>query len=213
MTFSKYFQFLISELNKNKSTITKVFFSIFISLSIFSSVTILKSSIENEIRNNSRLLLGGDLELSTKNNPLNYNFLEKFKSDFLITEVIEFTSIIRTSYEQNKTTRIKVIDDLYPLIGEVKVEPADSLKILKNKPNTILIDKTTKNNLDLKLGDEIKIQNISFEVIGIIESLPDIGGFFLFGDEVLINGLSFKNLRINNLGSFINYKYKMKKKG
>ena len=84
MTFSKYFQFLISELNKNKSTITKVFFSIFISLSIFSSVTILKSSIENEIRNNSRLLLGGDLELSTKNNPLNYNFLEKFKSDCFV---------------------------------------------------------------------------------------------------------------------------------
>ena len=212
MTFSKYLQFFIRELNKNKSAITKVFFTIFVSLLIFSSILILKSSIENEIKNNSRLLLGGDLELSTKNKPLDYDFLKKLKNDFFMTEVIEFTSIIRTSNEENKTTRIKVIDNFYPLIGEVKVEPADSLKILKNKQNTILIDKTIKNNLDLKLGDEIKIKNISFEVIGIIESLPDIGGFFLFGDQALINGKSFKDLKINNLGNFINYKYKMKKK-
>ena len=90
-----------------------------------------------------------------------------------------------------------------------KVEPANSLKLLQTKPNSILIDKTTKNNLDLKIGDKIKIQNISFEIIGIIESLPDIGSFFLFGDQALINKSSFKNLKINNLGSFINFKYKM----
>ena len=67
------------------------------------------------------------------------------KDDFFVTEVIEFNSIIRTKTEESKTTRIKVIDNFYPLVGEVKVEPSDSLKILKNKPDTILIDKTTKN--------------------------------------------------------------------
>ena len=71
MYLSKNIKFLITELNKNKSKITKVFFTIFISLLIFSSVTILKNSIENEIKNNSRVFLGGDLEISTKNKPLN----------------------------------------------------------------------------------------------------------------------------------------------
>ena len=66
MYLSKNIQFLIKELNKNKSKITKVFFTIFISLLIFSSVTILKNSIENEIENNSRIFLGGDLEISKK---------------------------------------------------------------------------------------------------------------------------------------------------
>ena len=75
-----------------------------------------------------------------------------------------------------------------------------------------MIDKTTKNNLNLKIGEKVKIQNISFEVIGVIESLPEIGGFFLFGDQALINKSGFKNLKINNLGSFINVKYKMIKK-
>ena len=63
---------------------------------IFSSVTILKNSIENEIKDNARVFLGGDLELSTKNTALNNEFIDELKDKFLMTEVIEFTSIIRT---------------------------------------------------------------------------------------------------------------------
>ena len=109
MTFSKYFQFLIKELTKNISNILKVFFTIFISLLILSSVTVLKNSIEDEIKSNSRVLLGGDLELLTKNEALNLNFLNKLRESFFISEIIEFTSIIRNKNEENKTTRIKVI--------------------------------------------------------------------------------------------------------
>ena len=209
MYLSKNIKFLIKELNKNKSKITKVFFTIFISLLIFSSVTILKNSIENEVKNNSRTFLGGDLEISTKNKPLNTEYLNQLKGSFFLTEVIEFTSIIKNNNKESKTTRIKVVDDFYPLVGKAKVEPANSLKLLQTKQNAILIDKTTKDNLNLKIGDKIKIQNFSFEIIGVIENLPDIGSFFLFGDQAIINKSSFKNLKLNNLGSFINFKYKM----
>ena len=79
MYFSKKVEFFIKELNKNKSKISKVFFTIFISLLIFSSVIILKNSIENEIQNNSRVFLGGDIEVSTKNKPLNIDYLNQLK--------------------------------------------------------------------------------------------------------------------------------------
>ena len=209
MTNTKNLLFLIKELNKNKTQITKVFFTIFLSLLIFSTVTIFKNSIENEIENSSKIFLGGDFELSSKNKVLNADFLEKLKESFLVTEVFEFTSIIKTNKKQSKTTRIKVIDNLYPLIGEVTVEPPNSLQILKNQADGILIDKTIRNNLNLKLGDKIIIQNFEFKVIGIIDSLPEIGNFFLFGDQALINKSGFENLKVNNLGSFINYKYKI----
>ena len=212
MSFSKHFQFFIKELNKNKSNISKVFFTIFISLLILSSVTILKNSIEDEIKNNSRVLLGGDLELSTKNEALNLRFLNKLKESFFISEIVEFTSIIKTKNEENQTTRIKVIDNFYPLVGKVVVEPANSLEILKTTPNTILIDETTQKNLDLKLGERIKIQNATFEVIGITKRLPDIGGFFIFGDQALIHKSSLEDLKINNLGTFLRFKYKLTKK-
>jgi putative ABC transport system permease protein len=201
--------FFLKELGKNKSKIAKVFFSIFISLLIFSSVIILKNNIETEIKKNSRVLLGGDLELSTKNKALQSDHLDKLKKHFLMTEVIEFTSIIKTSKKESQTTRIKVIDNFYPLVGDVNIEPRGSLNILREKPNTILIDKDTKKNLDLKLGDKIKIQNISFNIVGVINSLPDIPGFFLFGNQALVSKSSYQKLETKNLGSFINFKYKM----
>ncbi len=212
MTYTRYSLFFLKELNKNKTKITKVFFTIFISLLIFSTVIIFKNNIESEIKNNSKILLGGDLELSTKNKILRSDFLEKLRKSFIVTEVIEFTSIIKTNKKDSKTTRIKVIDNFYPLIGKVNVEPPNSLQILKKKSDGILIDKTTKKNLDLKLGDKLEIQNLVYEVIGVIDSLPEIGSFFLFGDQALINKSGFENLKVNNLGSFVDYKYKMLKK-
>ena len=156
MTFSKYIEFFFKEFNKNKSKASKVFFTIFVSLLIFSSVIILKNSIENEIKSNSRLLLGGDLEISAKNEALNLNLLNQLKKTFFITKLTEFTSIIRTNNDVSKTTRIKAIDNFYPLVGEAIVEPYYSLQILKNTPNTILIDRGLQNNLDLKLGNKLK---------------------------------------------------------
>lgn len=212
MNLLEHFKILLKELKKNKSRISKVFASIFISLFIFSSVTILKNGIDNEIKNNSRVFLGGDLELSSKNNVFDSDLLKKLKEFFFVTEVIEFTTILRTDTEESRTTRIKVIDNLYPLVGEVKSTPSNSLEKLNTKLDTILIDETTKKNLDLKIGDEIKIQKTSFEVVGVIESLPDIGSIFVFGDQALISKSSFKSLKVNNLGSFIKYKYKMTEK-
>ena len=131
MTFQNIFSFSLKNLIKINQIFQKFFFTIFISLLIFSSVTILKNSIEDEIKNNSRVLLGGDLELSTKNEALNLNIIDGLKESFFMTEVIEFTSIIRTKNKKNKTTRIKVIDNFYPLVGKAIIEPTNSLKILK----------------------------------------------------------------------------------
>ena len=82
MTYKKYFLIYIKELTKNKSKITRVFFTIFVSLLIFSTVTIFKNSIVNEIKNNSKILLGGDFEISTKNKVLNSDLLENLKKKF-----------------------------------------------------------------------------------------------------------------------------------
>ena len=143
---------------------------------------------------------------------MNLRFLNELKESFFISEIVEFTSIIKTKNEENQTTRIKVIDNFYPLVGKVVVEPANSLEILKTMPNTILIYETTQKNLDLKLGEKIKIQNTTFEVIGITKRLPDLGGFFIFGDQALIHKSSLEDLKINNLGTFLRFKYKLTKK-
>ena len=149
------------------------------------------------------MLLGGDLELSTKNKALGLNILDELKEDFFITKVIEFTTIIRTNNEKNKTTRIKVVDNFYPLVGNAIIVPNNSLETLKTKPNTILIDESIQINLNLKLGQKVKKFKIQHLKLLGSSKVYQILVVFLFGDQALINESSFKSLKINNLGSFL----------
>ena len=49
-----------------------------------------------------------------------------------------------------------------------------------------------------------------FTVIGIVKSVPDIGGAFVFGDFALAGKQTLELLKLNNLGSFLNYEYKVR---
>ena len=193
---------------KNKLEIFKVFSTIFISLLIFCSVVVLKNNMENEIKKSSKTLLGGDVEISSKNVSLNLEDIEYLSKNYLVSEIVEITSIVKTS-KKNKTARIKIIDNKYPILGKENIEPPEALEILKKENNSILISEEIKNNLNLEIGDELRIQKIYFKVVGIIKSLPDIGSFFIFGDYVVIHKAKLKELIIDNLGSFVNYKYKL----
>lgn len=213
MTNKSFLKFCIKQLLRNKAKVFKIFPSLIISLILFSSVIILKKNIENEINNNSKIFLGGDLEMSSKNIPLDNDNLQNLQKNFFVSEVIEFTSILRSKREQNQTIRVKMVDQYYPLVGKVKTEPPNALEKIFQESNTILINKTIQNNLKIKIGQFIKIQNTSFQIVGIIESLPDIGGFFFFGDYALIHKSNLENLNVDNLGSFIEYQYKILNKG
>ena len=114
--------------------------------------------------------------------------------------------------KQNKTsfTRIKAIDQNYPLYGDVIFEPVGSLKKLNEIDNTILVNENIFKNLKLKINDIVKVQNIRFKVIGVVKVLPDIGGAFVFGDFALTGKKTLDKLELNTLGSFLNYEYKIK---
>ena len=114
--------------------------------------------------------------------------------------------------KQNKTsfTRIKAIDQNYPLYGDVIFEPVGSLKKLNEIDNTILVNENIFKNLNLKINDIVKVQNIKFKVIGVVKVLPDIGGAFVFGDFALTGKKTLDKLELNTLGSFLNYEYKIK---
>lgn len=212
MRVTQYYKFCIKDLIKNKIKVLAVFPSLFISLIVFALIIILRNELEYGVNANSKILLGGDFEFSSKQKSFSNEKINKIRENYFVTEVIEFTSILRNENEKSKTTRIKVIDDFYPLLGNVETEPINAVEELKKTPNGILINTNIQKNLGIKVGNEIRIQNVSFQVIGIVRSLPDIGSFFLFGDYALINKKYLDDLKLDNLGSFIQYKYKLLKK-
>ena len=81
---------------------------------------------------------------------------------------------------------------------------------MHNEANTILINQSLSKNLNLKINDQVKVQDQLFTVIGIVKSVPDVSGFVAFGDWALAGEQTLKILKLNGIGSFLNYEYKVK---
>jgi putative ABC transport system permease protein len=76
--------------------------------------------------------------------------------------------------------------------------------------NTLLINESLLKNLNLKINDKIKVQDQLFTIIGIVKSVPDVSGFVAFGDWALAGKQTLEILKLNGIGSFLNYEYKVK---
>ncbi len=210
---SLYSKYAFRDLIRSYSKILSIIITLLISLFILSAILTIEDSLENELNENSKVLLGGDLEIDYNNREGDRNLIKQVENISTVSQIVEFSTMISTiEKKQNKTsfTRIKAIDQNYPLYGDVIFEPVGSLKKLNEIDNTILVNENIFKNLNLKINDIVKVQNIKFKVIGVVEVLPDIGGAFVFGDFALTGKKTLDKLELNTLGSFLNYEYKIK---
>ena len=89
-----------------------------------------------------------------------------------------------TGREKNKSlfTRIKTVDEKYPLYGNVVYEPIGAYERMQKEPYSILITESLSKTLNIKINEKVKVQDQNFTVIGIIKSVPDVSGFVAFGE-------------------------------
>ncbi len=210
---SLYFNYAFRDLIRSYLKILSIIITLLISLFILSAILTIEDSLENELNKNAKVLLGGDLEIDYNNREGDRNLIKQIKKISTVSQIVEFSTMISTIEKKlNKTsfTRIKAIDQNYPLYGNVVFEPVGSLKKLNEIDNTIMVNENIFKNLDLKINDIVKVQNKKFKVIGVVKVLPDIGGAFVFGDFALTGKKTLDKLELNTLGSFLNYEYKIK---
>jgi putative ABC transport system permease protein len=207
------FRYALKDLSRNYKKLSSIIVTLFISLFILSAIFTIEDSLKKELNDNAKALLGGDLEIDYNRNKGNLELVDKVKEFATISQIIEFSTMVSTtSIERNKSlfTRIKTVDTKYPLYGDVNYEPAGAFERMHNEPNTLLINESLSKNLKLKINDKIKVQNQLFTIIGIVKSVPDVSGFVAFGDWALAGEQTLEILKLNGIGSFLNYEYKVK---
>jgi len=207
------FKYALKDLSRNFKKLFSIILTLFISLFILSAIFTTEDSLKKELNDNARALLGGDLEIDYNRNEGNIELVNKVKEFATISQMIEFSTMVSTvNREKNKSlfTRIKTVDTKYPLYGEIDYEPAGAFNRMHNESNTLLINESLSKNLNLKINDKIKVQNKFFTVIGIVKSVPDVSGFVAFGDWALAGEQTLEILKLNGIGSFLNYEYKVK---
>ena len=210
---SLIFKYALKDLSRNYKKISSIIVTLFISLFILSAIFTIEDSLKKELNDNAKVLLGGDLEIDYNRNQGNLNLVNKVKEFSTVSQMIEFSTMLSTTgREKNKSlfTRIKTVDEKYPLYGEVIYEPEDAYERMQKEPKTILINESLSKTLKIKINDKVKVQDQSFIVVGIIKSVPDVSGFVAFGDWALAGKQTLEILKLNGIGSFLNYEYKVK---
>ncbi len=210
---SLIFKYALKDLSRNYHKISSIIVTLFISLFILSAIFTIEDSLKKELNDNAKALLGGDLEIDYNRNQGNLDLVNQVKEFATVSQMIEFSTMLSTtSKEKNKSlfTRIKTVDEKYPLYGNVVYEPIGAYERMQKEPNTILINESLSKTLNIKINEIVKVQDQNFTVIGIIKSVPDVSGFVAFGDWALAGKQTLEILKLNGIGSFLNYEYKVK---
>ena len=211
--FNLILKYALKDLSRNYHKISSIIITLFISLFILSAIFTIEDSLKKELNDNAKALLGGDLEIDYNRNQGNLDLVNQVKEFATVSQMIEFSTMLSTTgREKNKSlfTRIKTVDEKYPLYGEVNYEPIEAYERMQREPNTILINESLSKTLNIKINEQVKVQDQNFTVIGIIKSVPDVSGFVAFGDWALAGKQTLEILKLNGIGSFLNYEYKVK---
>jgi len=205
-------KYAFRDLVRNYRKIFSIILTLFISLFILSAILTIEDSLKKELNDNAKSLLGGDVEIDYNRVQGNLELVDKVREFTTISTMVEFTTMVSGINNTNQSlfTRIKTVDKKYPLYGEVIHEPVGAMDRIHQEKNTIIVNENIFKTLDLKVNEKIKVQNQLFTVVGVIKSLPDVSGFVAFGDFAITSRETLELLKLNSLGSFLNYEYKVK---
>jgi putative ABC transport system permease protein len=211
--FNLILKYAFRDLVRNYRKIFSIILTLFISLFILSAILTIEDSLKKELNDNAKSLLGGDVEIDYNRVQGNLELVDKVSDFTTISVMVEFSTMVsRVSDNNNQSlfTRIKTVDKKYPLYGEVAHEPIGAMDRIHQEKNTIIVNENIFKTLDLKVNEKIKVQNQLFTVVGVIKSLPDVSGFVAFGDFAITSKETLDLLKLNSLGSFLNYEYRVK---
>ena len=190
--------------------ISIMFFALVIAVTNVAGISLFTDRLEGALFNQSAEILGGDLKYESTQ-PLKNDFLLDLKGrGHKISETILFSSMVGAE-ESVQFASIKVVDDKYPLLGEVELSSSSGQLIsLKGapEPGFVWLDDRILDLLDVRIDDQIEIGRSKFIISNTIISEPDrASSFSTFAPKVIINNDDLIKTSIIQPGSIVKYTY------
>jgi putative ABC transport system permease protein len=161
-----------------------------IGVAAIAAIGTVRGAIEAGLSQQGAVILGGDAEIQ-----LTYRYATPEERSWMeaqgdVSEVVDFRSMLVTDAEERALTQVKGVDGLYPLYGDVSLDPAmpleDALAGAEGLPG-IVIDPVLMDRLGLSVGDITNLGAQEFVVMAALERMPDsAGGGFSLGPPSMV---------------------------
>ena len=145
------------------------------------AVGTVRAGIQAGLDREGAALLGGDAEVE-----LTYRFAREEERAFfdeiaeVVSETVDFRSMAVTNAQDRALTQVRAVDDLYPLIGQVRLDPEMPLDAALANSGAVM-ERVLVDRLGLSPGDTFKLGEATFTLRAILLKYPDnsSGGFGL----------------------------------
>ncbi len=176
-----------------------------------------RGAIEDGLAREGATLLGGDAELRFV-----YRFATEDERDLIeaaatdVSEVVDFRSMAvvgKGESSERSVTQVKGVDNAYPLVGTVGLEPAialeDALAERDGLPGAVM-EPILAQRLDLAIGDTFRLGVQEFRLNAHLTREPDgLGANFGFGPRTMVRTEALANAELLGPGTLYEVNYRM----
>ncbi|MGV6805596.1 MAG: ABC transporter permease [Ruegeria sp.] len=176
-----------------------------------------RQAIQTGLAQEGAALLGGDAQIE-----LTYRFADEPERAWMmqaanrVSEVVDFRSMAVTRQggePQRSLTQVKSVDDAYPLVGSVLLEPdislADALDGKNGLPGAVM-DPVLVDRLGLRVGDYFALGTQDFVLTAILQTEPDAAGDgFTLGPRTLVRTHDLQGSGLLQPGTLFSSKYRL----
>ena len=175
-----------------------------------------RSAINAGLERESAALLGGDAEVE-----LTYRFANDTEIAWMnsiattVSETVDFRSMLVVDREtpERGLTQVLAVDDTYPLIGTVQLEPEiplDQALAGSNGRPGLIVEQILADRLAIGVGDIVKLGTQEFILSAILAKYPDnAGGGFGLGPRTIVLTDSLSNSGLLADGTLMETQYRL----
>ncbi|MEJ2176569.1 MAG: ABC transporter permease, partial [Gammaproteobacteria bacterium] len=173
----------------------------------------LYQQVRSALLADTRALMGGDLEVDSVA-PLPQQAVSWIKENGTVSLLTELDTMMLTEGGELQLVELQSVDKLYPLYGSLELDPPDPLdKVTGFQQGQwgIALDPVLAERLNIAMGDQVTIGNLTLAVRALIRSQPDRS---LRADwraaPVLITDDALVSAGLFGPGSRVDYKYRVR---
>lgn len=171
-----------------------------------SGVNAVALSITGGITEEGRTLLGGDIAFRTVHRQLTADERAFVTTLGPISLSATMRAMGRVPDGSDQTlVELKAVDDAWPLVGTVALEPASGLSSLRSGEG-MAVDAILLERLGLSIGDELAVGAIQAPIVATVGSEPDrVSDNFTIGPRVLMSTGLMEKTQLIQPGTIVNW--------
>jgi putative ABC transport system permease protein len=185
---------------------------LFLGVATIASIGNLSGSLVAGLAQRGQEILGGDMDVR-----LVHRQLVAAEQSYLAAQgELSHVATMRVMAQnldtgQNLLVEAKAIDEIYPLAGTLDLQGDAQRAALFTPSYAAFIEQSLLDQLDVALGDEIKLGDIKVKLVALIAREPDrLAGGFALGPRLMVSHATLTASGLNQPGAVISHHYRLK---